>query len=45
MLYAGLDLVARLGWRECFGCARMYLGPDPQLPVDRIFGVTSFEFG
>ncbi|MFN8037683.1 MAG: GNAT family N-acetyltransferase [Acidimicrobiales bacterium] len=42
---AGLDLVARLGWRECFGCARMYLGPTPALPVERIYGITSFEFG
>lgn len=42
---AGLDIVARLGMRESFGCARMYHGPDPQLPVDRIYGVTSFEFG
>ncbi len=42
---AGLDIVARLGMTESFGCARMYHGPDPQLPVDRIYGVTSFEFG
>ena len=42
---AGLDIVARLGMTESFGCARMYHGPDPQLPVDRLYGVTSFEFG
>ncbi|MFZ4718391.1 MAG: GNAT family N-acetyltransferase [Ilumatobacteraceae bacterium] len=42
---AGLALAARFGMAESFGCARMYLGPDPDLPVDRIFGVTSFEFG
>lgn len=42
---AALDLVARLGMRESFGCARMYYGTPPMLPVDRIFGVTSFEFG
>ena len=41
----GLDIVARLGMTESFGCARMYHGPDPQLPVDRLYGVTSFEFG
>jgi hypothetical protein len=42
---AGLALAARLGWTESFGCARMYLGGDPGLPVDRIYGITSFEFG
>ena len=42
---AGLAIVDRLGMTESFGCARMYHGPDPQLPVDRIYGVTSFEFG
>ncbi len=42
---AGLQLAAARGWSESFGCARMYLGTDPQLPLDRIFGVTSFEFG
>lgn len=42
---AALAMAARRGLRESFGCARMYLGPDPNLPVDRIYGVTSFEFG
>ncbi len=42
---AASDLVASLGWNESFGCARMYLGPDPGLPLGSIFGVTSFEFG
>jgi GNAT superfamily N-acetyltransferase len=42
---AGLDIVARLGMTESFGCARMYHGPDPHLPVERIYGVTSYEFG
>jgi hypothetical protein len=42
---AGLALVAGLGMAESFGCARMYLGTDPGLPVERIFGVTSFELG
>jgi len=40
-----LAIAERHGLRESFGCARMYLGPDPLLPVERIFGVTSFEFG
>jgi hypothetical protein len=30
---------------EVFGCARMYNGPAPQLPWDRIYGITTFELG
>ena len=30
---------------EVFGCARMYLGPPPDLAHQRIFGVTTFELG
>jgi len=41
----GLELAARFSLAESFGCARMYYGPDPRLPVERIFGVTSFELG
>lgn len=41
----GLDLAARFGLTESFGCARMYLGRTPALPVDEIYGVTSLEFG
>ena len=28
-----------------FETARMYRGGQPQLPLDRVFGVTSFELG
>jgi hypothetical protein len=42
---AGLALVKALGFSMTFGCVRLYHGPDPGLPVDRIFGVTSLEFG
>jgi hypothetical protein len=42
---AGVDLAQRCGLREVFGCARMYRGSPPDLPLDRIYGVTSFEFG
>jgi hypothetical protein len=28
-----------------FETARMYTGQAPALPLDRIFGVTSFELG
>jgi hypothetical protein len=40
-----LALVARNGMSEVFGCARMVLGPIPQLPDAEIFGVTTFELG
>jgi len=42
---AGLALAGRFGLTESFGCARLYHGPIPSLPLNRIFGVTSFEFG
>jgi ribosomal protein S18 acetylase RimI-like enzyme len=40
-----LALVARHRMSEVFGCARMVLGPIPELPVAEIFGVTTFELG
>lgn len=40
-----LELAKRHGLIECFGCARMVMGPVPDLPWGRIFGVTSFELG
>jgi len=42
---AALELARRQGMREVFGCARMYLGPAPELAHHRIFGVTTFELG
>ncbi len=42
---AAMDLVRRHGMDEVFGCARMYLGPMPDLAHQRIFGVTTFELG
>jgi hypothetical protein len=41
----GMQLAQRFGLSEVFGCARMYHGPPPNLPLRQIFGVTSFEFG
>jgi hypothetical protein len=41
----GLAIAERFSLTKSFGCARMVHGQDPQLPVERIFGVTSFEFG
>jgi GNAT superfamily N-acetyltransferase len=40
-----MALAQRHGLREVFGCARMYYGPAPVLPVDEIYGVTTFELG
>src|SRR5215831_6623516 len=37
-----LELVARYRMSEVFGCARMVLGPIPELPEAEIFGVTTF---
>ena len=42
---AALELVKRHSMVEVFGCARMYLGPPPDLAHHRIFGVTTFELG
>lgn len=42
---AAMELAAAHGMREVFGCARMYLGPPPRVPVREVFGVTTFELG
>ena len=42
---AAMDLARRHGMREVYGCARMYLGPPPDLPDHEVFGVTTFELG
>jgi ribosomal protein S18 acetylase RimI-like enzyme len=42
---AALKLVQRHEMSVVFETARMYKGPAPQLPVERIFGVTTFELG
>lgn len=38
-------LAQRHGMQLCFETARMYTGPFPELPIGRIFGITSFEIG
>ena len=40
-----VDLVHRHGAEPQFECARMVHGPVPNWPIDRIYGVTSFELG
>lgn len=42
---AAIALVSRYRMTEVFGCARMYLGPPPDLAYERVFGVTTFELG
>ena len=42
---AALDLVTRHGMHPVFETARMYTAAFPELPMDRLFGVTSFELG
>lgn len=38
-------LVERHGMKPMFETARMYHGPAPELPLQRIFGITTFELG
>lgn len=42
---AALDLAQQYGLQPVFETARMYAGSTPALPIERIFGVTSFELG
>lgn len=42
---AAVSLAKRHGMTLSFETARMYAGQAPDLPVDRLFGVTSFEVG
>ena len=40
-----LDLVERHAMSAAFETARMYTGEFPRLPIERLFGVTTFELG
>jgi ribosomal protein S18 acetylase RimI-like enzyme len=42
---AAIALARRHGLREVFATARMYNRAAPEMPVERIFGVTSMELG
>ena len=42
---AAVRLAERWGLVPVFETARMYLGPAPDLRIDEIFGITSFELG
>ncbi|MBT5569709.1 MAG: GNAT family N-acetyltransferase [Alphaproteobacteria bacterium] len=40
-----IDFYCKRGLSPVFETARMYRGPAPVLPLDQIFGITSFELG
>jgi hypothetical protein len=42
---AALELARRHGMEMSFETARMYRGGRPGLPLERVFGITSFELG
>ena len=42
---AAVDLVQRHNMSAVFETARMYKGQHPGLPINRLFGVTTFELG
>ena len=42
---AAVGLAQRAGMAVVFETARMYAGPAPDVPLERVFGVTTFELG
>ena len=42
---AAIELAEQYGMTISFETARMYRGPAPDLPLERIFGITTFELG
>lgn len=42
---AAVALAVRHGLAPVFETARMYRGPAPELPLSRIYGITTFELG
>jgi Acetyltransferase (GNAT) domain/Acetyltransferase (GNAT) family len=42
---AATRFAEQAGMAPVFETARMYKGPAPELPIDRIFGLTTFELG
>lgn len=42
---AAVALAARFDMKKVFATARMYTGAPPILPIEHVFGVTSFELG
>jgi hypothetical protein len=42
---AAMGLAAKYQMTKVFETARMYKGLAPTLPLDKVFGVTTFELG
>lgn len=42
---AGIAMAEKYQMQKVFGTARMYTGEFPELPIERLFGVTTFELG
>ena len=42
---AAVGVAQSLGLEPVFETARMYRGPAPEIDVDKVFGVTTFELG
>lgn len=42
---AALDIATSFDLTDVFRCAKMVMGEQPKLRTDRVFGLTSFEFG
>ncbi len=42
---AAIALATRYGLAPSFETARMYRGPAPDLPMPKVFGITTFELG
>jgi hypothetical protein len=40
-----MTLSKEIGMTPVFHTARMYLGETPELPIQEIYGITSFELG
>ena len=43
--HSAIELVERHGMKKVFETGRIYLGSAPKLPLDKIYGITSFELG
>ncbi|MGE3802141.1 MAG: GNAT family N-acetyltransferase [Candidatus Kapaibacterium sp.] len=41
----GMNIAERYGMTMVFGTGRIYIGEFPDIPLEKIFGVTSFELG
>ncbi len=40
-----VNIIKKYSCTYVFECARMYYGPPPEVDIDKIFGITTFELG